>query len=192
MNNFKEGGFKKRGGKFDGKPKFGGHRGGGGKPGGNKFGGGKPGGKPTELFKAQCSKCQKDCVLPFRPNTDKPVFCSDCFAKKNASTDRGDSRRDSNPRFEQPKPNNDLVDIKRQLATIESRLNRILDVINPPTQPIKSTEKTPVKTAAKKKTSAKKDVVNKVVKRKVVKKAVPAKKVATKKVTAKKVSKTKK
>jgi hypothetical protein len=30
--------------------------------------------------------------------------------------------------------------VKRQLATIESRLNRILDIINPPTPPTKASQ----------------------------------------------------
>jgi CxxC-x17-CxxC domain-containing protein len=195
MNNFKEGGFKKRGKKFDGKSKFGGHRGGNSRPGGGKFGGGKPGGRPAEMFKAQCSKCQKDCLLPFQPNTDKPVFCSDCFAKKNADSDRGDTSRDKGARFERPKPNNDLGEIKRQLGTIEARLNRILDIINPPTQPIKSTEKVVTKAVMAKEAPAKKDSVEKVkkvVKKVVVKKTVPAKKAATKKAAVKKVRKAKK
>ncbi len=45
-------------------------------------GGGRPGGGPREFFTAVCAECGKEAQLPFRPRGDRPVFCSDCFAKK--------------------------------------------------------------------------------------------------------------
>jgi CxxC-x17-CxxC domain-containing protein len=212
MNNFKEGGFKKRGGDFAGRPKFGGGgRGGdfGGKP---KFGGGKSKGKPSETFKAECSKCQKACTLPFRPNGEKPVFCSDCFAKNGPSSRDGDRSGGRDSRSDYSKPprdqrparhdrpqvpvNYDLIEIKQKLATIEARLNRVLDLINPAIPKVKSAavetvyaqpEVVPV-------VVAKKAVVKKTVKKeeltKAVKKAVAAKtpvKSVAKKVDTKKV-----
>jgi CxxC-x17-CxxC domain-containing protein len=26
-----------------------------------------------------CAACGKDTMVPFKPSTDKPVYCSDCF-----------------------------------------------------------------------------------------------------------------
>jgi len=40
------------------------------------------------MYKAVCSKCGKDCEVPFKPTGEKPVFCSDCFK----------SQRDDKPR----------------------------------------------------------------------------------------------
>jgi CxxC-x17-CxxC domain-containing protein len=37
--------------------------------------------KSPASFKATCSECGKECDLPFKPQTDKPVYCSDCFKR---------------------------------------------------------------------------------------------------------------
>lgn len=167
MNNFRGGDIKKRGGDFGSKPRFGDKRGGsfdgGERRRNNSFSGGDRGGRgggSSELFKATCSACRKPCEVPFRPNSDKPVFCSACFNMKSRDEERGNTRntygkRDSvrsvrpeygktrseyQKREETPRAVKDtgLEDVKRQLATIESRLNRILDILNPPTPPTKA------------------------------------------------------
>jgi len=150
MNNYKVG-SKKQGSGYDGRSKSGGHRGMGQKPASKSATSSKPAGRPADLFKANCSTCQKDCMLPFRPNTDKPVYCSDCFAKKNADNARADSRTTKAPRSERSprhdrevKPNYELNAIKLQLKTIEDRLNRVLDIISPPAPPKKAADKTAI------------------------------------------------
>jgi len=195
MNNFKSGGFKKRDTSYGDRPKFGGDR-------GNKN---RSGGRSIETFKAECSKCHKSCTLPFKPNGVKPVFCSDCFEKKDSGDSYGSNRNDRNdrndrreypkpPRDERPprhepraaQPNLELEEVKRKLETIEARLNRILDIINPPTAPAKKGVAAEVTSAPVTKTVAKK-VVKKVAK-KVAKKATvkTAKKVAKKTTKGKK------
>ena len=42
-------------------------------------GAGRPGGGPREYFAAVCSRCGNQAQVPFRPNMDRPVYCSDCF-----------------------------------------------------------------------------------------------------------------
>ena len=79
----KTAGFRSQGADFGGKPRFGADRG------GKKFGGGDDRGgrsfpKP-ELFSAVCSTCGKNCEVPFRPSSDKPVYCSGCFGKKSGN-----------------------------------------------------------------------------------------------------------
>jgi len=37
---------------------------------------------PVEKHKAVCSKCKKDCEVPFKPTPGKDVFCQECFAKQ--------------------------------------------------------------------------------------------------------------
>lgn len=62
---------------------FGGSRGGSG-GGFNSRGGSRGGGfssGPREMHKAKCSKCGKDCEVPFKPTPGKDVFCKDCYAK---------------------------------------------------------------------------------------------------------------
>jgi CxxC-x17-CxxC domain-containing protein len=192
MNNYNDGGFKKRG-----KPQY---RGGGNdrRSGGGGYNNRKSGG---QTFKAVCSKCHNDCTLPFRPNNDKPVFCSDCFSQKNGDGDRREGRRDNNrdsrndfakPSFEQRPATNDLVEVKKQLTTIENRLNSIFEIL----QSAKNVEKVLVnkddteEVVVTTKKSAK-EAVKKAVK-KVMKKAVTVKKVAKKPVAKKTAVKVKK
>lgn len=137
MNNYKQGGFKKRGGGFGGRSKFGGGRGRDSRSGGNR--------PPVELFKTECAECEKSCEVPFRPTTDKPVFCRDCFAKQNAGNDRPDRGRDHGKgasaswggqpqtRFSRPTTqHNELAAVQRQMEAITARLDRIIELISSP------------------------------------------------------------
>lgn len=105
MGDFKSGrsgGFS-RGGSSGGRSFGGGDRRGGGSRGG--FGGGRSFGgdrgrggfgrdrdserRPLEMHDVICSKCGKNCQVPFKPTGDKPVFCSACFeANGGGSRDR--------------------------------------------------------------------------------------------------------
>jgi len=35
---------------------------------------------PREMHKAMCSKCKKECQVPFKPTEGKPVYCKECYA----------------------------------------------------------------------------------------------------------------
>jgi CxxC-x17-CxxC domain-containing protein len=50
--------------------------------------------KPN-MHKAICAQCGSQCEVPFKPSNDKPVYCSECFSKKN---NEGTGRRDGNRR----------------------------------------------------------------------------------------------
>ena len=157
MKNFKPGGFKNSGG-FGGRQKFGGggDRTGNG---GGKFGGGQSRGfkggdrdrEQSEMFSAVCSTCGRNCEVPFRPSNDKPVYCSACFGKKSqemsrdfggdirhASKERHDFKPDVRPSFKsQPARSEENVtttsgneELKRQLTSLEGKVNRILDMLN--------------------------------------------------------------
>ncbi len=39
------------------------------------------------MYDAVCASCGKECKVPFKPREDRPVYCSECFAKMNE--DRG-------------------------------------------------------------------------------------------------------
>jgi len=44
-------------------------------------GGGGGFGRPArEMHPAVCAQCGTDTMVPFRPNGEKPVYCSDCFS----------------------------------------------------------------------------------------------------------------
>ncbi len=57
------------------RPRSGGSRGGSGGFRGNSG--------PREMHKAVCSECKKECEVPFKPTEGKPVYCRDCFQKRN-------------------------------------------------------------------------------------------------------------
>ncbi len=195
MNNFKKEGFRKGNGAFGGKPRFGGEkRFGGGDRGSNNFGQGD-----REMFKAKCSSCFQPCEVPFRPTSGKPVFCKDCFRDNapdekrsfNRSDNRGgDLRKDSRsaPRDERPRHDEMRTphahgneEVKRQLATLESRVDHILELLK-----TKATPKETAKVVAVTKEALVEEAPKKVRKPKTVKVAkakAPAKKKVAKKTT---------
>ncbi len=67
------------------------------------------GGKPrfadrgsVEMHKAVCDNCGKDCQVPFRPTSGKPIYCSDCFeSKRGSDSERSGGRNFDRPRFEE-------------------------------------------------------------------------------------------
>ena len=36
---------------------------------------------PREMHDAICASCGASCKVPFQPKDDRPVYCSECFAK---------------------------------------------------------------------------------------------------------------
>ena len=36
---------------------------------------------PREFFTATCARCGGEAKVPFEPKSDRPVYCSDCFAQ---------------------------------------------------------------------------------------------------------------
>lgn len=37
---------------------------------------------PKEYFAAVCAACGAEAKVPFKPRNDRPIYCSDCFAKQ--------------------------------------------------------------------------------------------------------------
>jgi len=185
MNNFKGGGFKNGGLKFGGKKKSGGTQ-------SRDSRDNRPARPAPEMFSATCTDCNKRCDVPFKPSSDKPVYCSACFGmKKSANESRGqdnnrgredrgshNERTDfTRPQREQRSPSYDntrgrsddgIADLKKQITGLELKLNRILDLINPPMP------------SQKESLPEKKKVVAKVSPKKVTKATPKARKVATK------------
>lgn len=40
------------------------------------------GGGSRQMFPAVCAECGKDTEVPFQPRGDRPVYCRDCFTKR--------------------------------------------------------------------------------------------------------------
>ena len=57
----------------------------GASPGGGYSSGGY-GRREREMFSVTCSSCGNEAQVPFQPRGDKPVYCSDCFARERGSS----------------------------------------------------------------------------------------------------------
>jgi CxxC-x17-CxxC domain-containing protein len=98
-------------------------------------GGGKTGGfrdrdsgsferKRPEMHEATCDKCGKQCEVPFKPSTDKPVFCSDCFRKEGGS---GSGSRN----FDSRKNTDSQSGLSsEQFKQINAKLDKIIEFLN--------------------------------------------------------------
>ena len=63
------------------------------------------------MHKAVCDKCGKECEVPFKPTSDKPIYCSQCFSKggKDKSFDQAG----------------------KQFEIINAKLDKILKTLSP-------------------------------------------------------------
>ncbi len=179
MGNFNDrgnrgGGF--RGGNGGGRPSFGGNRG------GDR--------REVSMHKAVCDECHKSCEVPFRPSSDKPIYCNDCFSGKRGNeaprrefnNDRGPKREfNDKPSFSKPAAGaND--EVKKQLSEMNSKLDRLISAIEKMSAPKVST---PAVVPAKPVVNQAPVVVKKVEVKKVALVKAPVAKVAPKKVAAK-------
>ena len=39
-------------------------------------------GGPREMHDAVCGECGQKCQVPFKPDTSRPVYCRECYAKR--------------------------------------------------------------------------------------------------------------
>ncbi|TRZ80016.1 hypothetical protein D4R86_05065 [bacterium] len=54
----------------------------------------------SKSYSAVCDECGRPCELPFKPSFGKPVYCSDCFKKKQGEgSGRSNFRSDSRSNF---------------------------------------------------------------------------------------------
>jgi CxxC-x17-CxxC domain-containing protein len=44
---------------------------------------------PRQMYPAVCDNCGKATEVPFQPTSGKPVYCSDCFRERRASSSYG-------------------------------------------------------------------------------------------------------
>lgn len=120
------------------KPSFSSSRGGGGGFKRRDFND-RPSRGPVEMHDAVCDNCGKNCQVPFRPTSGKPVFCSECFEQKNGGSDsrRSEGRNFSRPSYEprneggsrdQSQPQSQSQ-FKEQLDTLNQKLDHVLRIL---------------------------------------------------------------
>jgi len=96
--------------------------------------------------KAICADCEQDCEVPFKPSSNRPVYCRACYAIRK-------SRAISKPREE--RKSNEVTMISDRLAE-RLKLNQ---PINPPKKKkpaVKKRTNKPARSPKKKKTAVKK------------------------------------
>ena len=121
---------------------FSGGRGGdiGGRSGG--FGGNRRGGRdqrsfggkgfekgPVTMHKVTCDECGSGCEVPFRPSSDKPVFCDSCFGGKRENK-RGDRFGDKRSGSTSSGDNGEMKEVKKLLLELNTKLDVIIDFFN--------------------------------------------------------------
>ena len=77
-------------------------------------GGGRFERRPMEMHDVVCAKCGKDCQVPFKPTSDKPVFCSDCFKSEGGRSERGGAGAGISP---------------EQFKQLNVKLDKILEIL---------------------------------------------------------------
>ena len=77
--------------------------------------------RSVNMHDAICSKCKKQCQVPFRPTGSKPVFCSDCFRQNE------DYRSGFAPRNQDKHLQSGIS--SEQLNQINAKLDKILLVL---------------------------------------------------------------
>ncbi len=111
-----------------------------------------------QMFTAVCDQCGQECEVPFKPSSNKPIFCSKCFEGKegNKSNGRGGCN----------------CDCKAEIEALNKKLDKIISILEP-IKEVKATKKAIEKEVA--------EVVKEVKKtaKKVAKKAKEVKEVIT-------------
>jgi len=121
---------------FDRGNKFGGGKGGkryGGKDSGNRSYGGDRGFRGdsgrTVMHKAICGECGRPCEVPFKPNSDRPVYCNSCFNKDENGNPR--PKKDSGKSFGGGNytGGNKTDQFDEQFAILNAKLDEILEAL---------------------------------------------------------------
>lgn len=94
--------------------------------------------KPT-MHQAVCDKCRKECEVPFRPTSGKPVYCSNCFDRPT-SPRRPEGRDFQRPNYEERR----TPDYGQQFAALNAKLDKILNIL----ESIAQETETPKETAS--------------------------------------------
>ena len=93
---------------------------GGGRSGGRGGFRDRDSGRRPEMHEITCSKCGKQCEVPFKPTGEKPVFCSDCFRQEGGSSSSFSSRDN----------NSSSGMSQEQYNKLNTKLDKILEILS--------------------------------------------------------------
>lgn len=122
--------------------------------GNNRFSGGRDFKKPDfdrdrrnfsekkSMTRTTCSECGDSCEVPFVPTGDRPVYCNKCFERNRSSGQQRNEGRDfrekSSYRFEnknEQRGGNNEGEYKKQLESINWKLDKLLKLLTPAVAP---------------------------------------------------------
>lgn len=86
---------------------------------------GRSGSSDRQMHQAICAECGKKCEVPFRPTSNKPVYCSDCFGGSKGRDFEPKRSDQSNEQHEQL--NKKLDKILKILETISPKKTHIVE-----------------------------------------------------------------
>ncbi len=140
-----------------------------------------------EMFKATCDDCGRPCEVPFKPSSDKPIFCNECFGKGDGTSKRESFSKKGGfeKRAASPDKQGEILAKLDKILFLLQRADPVKEVtvMKPRKEKAKKeevVEEKPKKITKKKKVTIKKAAPKKAAKKKAAKKA-PAKKKAAKK-----------
>ncbi len=93
---------------------------------------------PAQMHQAVCDNCKRDCEVPFRPTSGKPIFCSNCFESRREDGGRSRDRFQSRPQTNQFTGGI----TKEQFEQLNSKLDKILIMLTPKAPKKKPSEET--------------------------------------------------
>jgi len=88
--------------------------------------------KSHKLYPAVCDNCGNNCEVPFKPTSDKPIYCSQCFGDKRSSNRRHTSGKPVQHSHLQTNP--DVKNLEKKLTQLEEKVDKILSLLNPATK----------------------------------------------------------
>jgi len=56
--------------------------------------------RDQERTEVTCDSCKKRCEVPFKPSSNKPIYCSDCFKKDSGSKSSGKGLKEINEKLD--------------------------------------------------------------------------------------------
>ncbi|MBU1868213.1 hypothetical protein KJ608_01995 [Patescibacteria group bacterium] len=83
------------------------------------------------LHDAVCDKCGKDCKVPFKPSGERPIYCSDCFEKKDKDSPRGNlGGRDSGRFLQSNISDRSILQLVEKINILNIKLDTIIDLLS--------------------------------------------------------------
>ena len=73
-----------------------------------------------EMTKVTCDSCKEKCEVPFKPTSNKPIYCENCFKKD--SSPRSSSRSG-------PRASSNSNDLSKEIKKINKKLDIILKAL---------------------------------------------------------------